>query len=135
MLTSAGAARLRQVLEVAEGEGWPTVDALRRLLRVCHIVEAASLPPEVATLWSRVRFRYDGRLYERSLIPTDRTAVWGGTISLAVPLGAALLGLRAGSSARLIDRQSRIGVVYLEAVPFRPDSGADGWPRAEEVGR
>lgn len=100
---------------------------LERELARAIVALPHQLPDDIATLNSRVAYRYsaiDGRQV-RTLVGPGGVDTSGGTLSVLAPIGAALLGLRAGSTLEWIED----GVprsVTLERIMF--PGGAGGTP-------
>ena len=81
------------------------------------------VPADAVTLRSRVVFRpdLDERAECRALVDDEAHAVIGGTVSVLTPLGAALLGLRAGSTMPYRGLDGRLRVVSVERIAYQPE--------------
>jgi regulator of nucleoside diphosphate kinase len=81
------------------------------------------VPADAVTLRSRVVFRPD--IDEdpecRALVYDEPHAVIGGTVSVMTPLGAALLGLRAGNAMPYRGLDGRLRTVSVEGVAYQPE--------------
>jgi regulator of nucleoside diphosphate kinase len=77
-----------------------TYAPLRRELERAVVVSSAAMPPDVATLDSRVRYRdeTDGVTRTVSLVYPSRADAAKGKVSVLAPVGTALLGLSEGES-------------------------------------
>jgi len=101
LLRADDAARLERLLD-ASGRlrDAVTIAALREELDRADIVDAASMPADVAAVGSRVRFVDEETKQEQETVltwPVDADPVQG-RISILAPIGSALLGLRIGQS-------------------------------------
>lgn len=81
------------------------------------------IPADAVTLRSRVVFRpdIDKGPECRALVYDELHAVIGGTVSVLTPLGAALLGLRAGSTMPYRGLDGRLRVVSVEGIAYQPE--------------
>jgi regulator of nucleoside diphosphate kinase len=79
---------------------------------------------DVVTMNSRVAFKAsDARDSEtRMLVFPDRYDPTGQALSILTPLGAALLGLAAGSSIEFRDRQGDRNMVHVERIVYQPEA-------------
>lgn len=91
--------RLYALLDNQQGES-EVVDLLYDELDRADVVPPDALPPNVATLNSRVRFRNEtsGKEHEVVLVMPREVEQGPDRTSVLVPAGAALLGLKAGDS-------------------------------------
>jgi regulator of nucleoside diphosphate kinase len=82
------------------------------------------IPDNVVTMNSRVAFRAsDARSSEtRMLVFPDRYDPAGQALSVLTPLGAALLGLAAGSGIEFRDRQGETSSVQVDRVIYQPEA-------------
>jgi regulator of nucleoside diphosphate kinase len=96
---AAQAARLRGLVEQhLEGRDGSTAARLAEELDRAIILEDARVPSDVAAIGSRVRFADESTGSTRDVVlvyPSDADAS-AGRISVLAPVGAALIGLRAG---------------------------------------
>ena len=94
-------ARLHALIEgVASERNLEAADALEAELARAQVVEPTAIPKDVVTMNSRVRFVDESTGAEREatlVYPKDASAT-EGRISVLAPVGAALIGLRAGDS-------------------------------------
>jgi regulator of nucleoside diphosphate kinase len=107
------------------GDDRDAIDLLQRTVNTARVVRSADIPADVVTLDSRVRVSdlagAGEATYTLVLSPpvTDATNV----ISVASPLGGALLGRRAGDEvAYWPDRGLRR--IRIEALLFQPEAAA-----------
>lgn len=82
------------------------------------------VPDDVVTMNSRVAFRASDETgtETRMLVFPDRYDPTGHAVSVLTPLGAALLGLAAGSSIDYRDRQGDVNSVRVERVIYQPEA-------------
>ena len=129
-LTQNDLERLSDLLEAyAAGSGGPRFEKLESELARAVIVPQDRIPKDVVTMNSRVLFENEttGERREITLVYPGSADIDAGRISILVPVGTALLGLRVGQS---IDwelpsgQKQRYRVV---AVPYQPEaSGMSG---------
>lgn len=101
----------------------PVGMALRAVLDDCRIVMPHDIPPDIVTLNARAVYTIDGQTREaRVLVHRDAYGMSGGTISVATPIGAALLGLRAGTSTTFATRDGQRRTLALESVAYQPEA-------------
>jgi hypothetical protein len=75
------------------------------------------------TLGTRVIFRADaGEPLESRILVHDEVRSIGGTVSTLTPLGAALLGLRAGSTMPYLDSNGLLRAVSVESIASQPEA-------------
>ena len=96
-VSSAERDRLFAVLDNFKGDS-DQIDYLYDELARAHIVDAGTMPKDVVTLGSRLRFRNEasGKEHERVLTLPHETQTVSDAISILTPAGAALLGLKVG---------------------------------------
>lgn len=95
-VSSRDADRLVSLLDGLPDDAFPGKDELLAELDRANIVEPESMPSNVVTMNSTVRFQVDGSDQEFSLTlvyPRDQAE---GTISVLAPVGSALLGMHEG---------------------------------------
>lgn len=94
---------------------------LRRELERAVVCLPEQLPPGVITMRSQVRFALDGAAATtRALVyPEDQLTI-GQCVSIASPLGAAMIGLNEGSVMPFRDHQGEPCQVAIERVVYQP---------------
>lgn len=114
-------------------------DLLKRKLQVATIFAPDEIPGDVVTMNSRILFRrHVGHLVEsRTLVYSDEYTLARDSVSVFTPLGAALLGLRAGSSMPYDWPDGVRWIACVDAVAYQPeaqgrhvDQPYRRWPRA-----
>jgi regulator of nucleoside diphosphate kinase len=87
------------------------------------VVFRDDIPPDVATLSSRVIFTVDGREPDTRVLSHDRmTSPVGLFLPITTPRGLALLGLAAGQTFRLAKPDGGEERIVLEAVAYQPEA-------------
>mgnify|MGYP001069501091 CR=1 FL=1 len=123
-LTAQDFARLEHLVHVEM-----KADALARApllakLAAARVVGQGDVPPDTATLGSRVRYRLGGEAEEpRYLVMPDRARDDGYFLSVASLMGALLIGERAGWCCEFA-RGSEMLMLELAGVEFQPEAEA-----------
>lgn len=104
--------------------GSPLGDFLRGELSRAVVCAPDWIAPDVVTMNSRIAYTVGegGNVETRRLVFPDRHAPTGDTLSVLGPLGAALIGLAAGSGMRVRDRQGDPVTVRVERVVYQPEA-------------
>src|SRR5690606_38376352 len=101
----------------------PLVPLLQDKLAVAAIVAEHAMPPDVVTLYSRVRYRIDSLPpATRILIHDPAHEVIGATLAVASPRGLALLGLAPGQAATLAGPDGAVETICVDAVLYQPEA-------------
>lgn len=101
----------------------PLVPLLREKLAAAAIVPEHAMPPDVVTLYSRVRYRIDALPpATRILIHDSAHEVIGATLAVASPRGLALLGLASNQTATLAGSDGAVETICVEAVLYQPEA-------------
>ena len=100
IINELDAERIDRLLEKAEFASLPVADALNEELDRAQMCTPASMPHDVVTMNSRVRFRdlSTGEERTRTLVYPAQMSDSNTQLSVLAPVGAALLGLRTGDS-------------------------------------
>ena len=103
---------------------WRSVEYLVRELMRATIVEESTLPDDLVTMGSRVEYREVGR--DSSEIVTlaypGEREIYDDAISVLTPIGAALLGLRAGQSICFAGPDGRPVTITVMRVIDQPEA-------------
>ena len=122
-LTQDDMDRLLALVDAYPGKRFDKLEA--ELLRA-HVVPREKIPPDVVTMNSRVVFENEsGERREVTLVYPGRADIDAGRISVLVPIGTALLGLRVGQS---IDWEGPGGAKQryrIAAVPYQPEAAGE----------
>lgn len=127
-LTQADLDRLSDLLEAyAAGPKGRRFEKLEDELARAKVVSADEIPKDVVTMNSRILFEDEttGERHEVSLVYPNEADISAGRISVLVPVGTALLGLRVGQSIdwELPNVQKRRYRVI--AVPYQPEAAGE----------
>jgi regulator of nucleoside diphosphate kinase len=110
-----------------------TYAPLRRELERAVVVSSAAMPPDVATLDSRLRYRDETEGVTRtvSLVYPSQADAAKGKVSVLAPVGTALLGLSEGESIEWDFPDGSRRRLTLEKVLHQPERiGNSPLPRA-----
>ncbi len=115
--------RLIEELKPDRGQLPAPLQFLQSELERARLTDAADIPPDVATLYSRFRIveTDTGDTLEYTLVPPDEADIATGKISVLSPLGTALLGHRAGDTFTWPSPDGSTGEGRLEEVLFQPE--------------
>lgn len=105
---------------------WPRLAALRDELTGGTVVAPAQVPANVVTMRSRVRVR-DLRQREAqtyTLVYPDEADLARQRVSVLAPIGAALLGARAGSVIE-VDAPAGRRRLKVERIEYQPEAAGD----------
>lgn len=128
ILAEQDVTRLRRLVEqYAAGRNAETCEALEAELDRADVVEPARIPPEVATMGSRVRYidERTGEEREVTLVYPFQADVSEGRVSVLAPVGAALLGLAVGQSIEWPMPGGATKRLRLTQVLYQPEAAAD----------
>src|SRR5690606_35640488 len=124
ILASCDHARLRALARRLASISDTVAEALAAKLEACRVVPPDAVPPAVATLGARIIFAVEGRAPEaRMLVMPEEHREARRTLSVATPLGLALLGLAAGQRAEATERGGRRLALRLLAVDLPRAAG------------
>ena len=126
-LTQNDADRLLKLVESQPGKG---LEKLESELVRANVVPREQIPEDVVTMNSRVVFENEttGERREVTLVYPGSADIDAGKISVLVPIGTALLGLRVGQSIDLElpgGEKQRFRIVN---VPFQPEAAGEASP-------
>lgn len=122
-LTSKDVSILEVMLERRRGLGDPIVPLLERKLADARVVLVDCVPPDVATLNSRVTFRLDGgQAQTRTLIQQEVRGLVGLGLSLTTPLGLTLIGMAEGQETTVQRLGGKPANIRLERVLYQPEA-------------
>lgn len=124
-LTQNDLDRLSDLLEAyAAGSGGRRFDDLENELARAIVVPAEQIPKDVVTMNSRVLFEDEttGERREVTLVFPAHADISLGKISILVPVGSALLGLRVGQSIEWGLPRGQRRRYRIIAVPYQPEA-------------
>ena len=125
-LTELDHARLKRLLSAA-GPGHATSAALRMAMDDADLVPSRAIPPDVVTMYSRVRLVESGKRQQQVLTlcyPEDAEPA-EGFVSVLSPVGSSLLGLRVGSLAAWQTPVGNEVRARVSAILFQPEASGD----------
>lgn len=123
ILTTKDFTILEVMLDRCRGTGDPLRALLARKIETATVVFRDDVPPDVATLSSRVAFRVDGGEPDSRILSHDRmTSPIGLFLPITTARGLALLGLSAGQTIRLARPDGGEEQITLEAVAYQPEA-------------
>ena len=100
---------------------------LERLLDGASTVLPRDVPPDIVTMHSQARVE-DAITGERSVMTLcypDEADAATGRVSVLSPVGAALLGRRAGETAAWTAPDGRDHAVHVQAILYQPEASGD----------
>lgn len=124
LVTHHDHARLEQLLERVSDQN-PTVEALLEELDRAQCVDPHSVPADVVTMNSRVRFRERVSGKERELTLAFPQDAGEGRVSILTPIGCALLGLSVGQVIDWVGPTGRTLQLELLAITYQPEAAGD----------
>jgi regulator of nucleoside diphosphate kinase len=124
VVTHQDARRLDALLQSAAGSASPMAPLLEQELSRARLVDAEAIAPDVVTMNSRVvcQDENSGGEHEVELVYPHEADVDRGRISVLAPVGAALLGLSAGSAIEWPVPGGRTTRVRVLAVTDQPEA-------------
>jgi regulator of nucleoside diphosphate kinase len=130
----------RRLSELAEKQVHMSEEVSRFLcseLERAAICEADSVPPDVATMNSRLLFQVDwlAGMHSRILSYPENYVPNGQFITIASPLGVALVGLREGDRMQFNDRDGNQCSVQLVSVMIQPEASRRQPRQVEDLGK
>ena len=124
-LTQNDLDRLLDLLEAYNtGSGGRRFEALERELVRAVVMPHEKIPNDVVTMNSRVLFENEktGERREISLVYPGSANIDAGKVSILVPIGTALLGLRVGQSIDWELPSGELARYRVIAVPYQPEA-------------
>ena len=102
-------------------------DDIETALDMARVVPSRSVSPDVVTMYSQVQLvdSVSGRRYRLTVCyPADAEPA-AGFVSVLSPVGASLLGLRVGATARWVTPAGEPGAARVVAILFQPEASGD----------
>lgn len=123
-LTQDDMDRLLKLVEAQPGKG---LEKLERELVRANVVPREEIPEDVVTMNSRVIFENEttGGRREVTLVYPGNADIDAGRISVLVPIGTALLGLRVGQSIDWELPGGKSQRYRIVDVPFQPEAAGE----------
>jgi regulator of nucleoside diphosphate kinase len=124
-ITQSDATRLKELLRVqmsSNPKDRPNLRVLDDELKRARLVEAHRVKPDVVTMQSRVLVQDEsGDAMEVTLVFPEEADASRGRISVVAPMGAALLGYRAGDTVEFAVPRGRRSVCIKEVL-YQPEA-------------
>lgn len=122
-ITTADAERLHSVVETWAERNLRVAGLLAHELDRASIVDPGAVSPDLVTMGSRVAFRLNGECdIKADLVYPGEEDVLQGRISVATPVGTALLGLSAGQALELALPGRRTLAVAISRLLYQPEA-------------
>ncbi|HAU4331605.1 nucleoside diphosphate kinase regulator [Citrobacter freundii] len=127
IINDLDAERIDRLLEQPAFAGLPIADALNAELDRAQMCSPETMPHDVVTMNSRVKFRNlsDGEIRVRTLVYPANMTDSNTQLSVMAPVGAALLGLRVGDTIHWElpgGTSTHLEVIALE---YQPEAAGD----------
>ncbi|MBB3221015.1 nucleoside diphosphate kinase regulator [Pseudoduganella umbonata] len=119
--------RLEALLDALPAAQAQAQQALLGELSRAQVVEPEDMPPDVATMNSRVRFVLDDAAEARDMVlsyPKDMDGS-GDRLSILTPVGSALLGLKEGKSIEWTRPDGATFQVKVVEVVYQPERAGE----------
>lgn len=114
---------LQSLLAERRGRNDPLEPLLREKLSAASVLLPHEIPPDVVTLYSRVRYRTGAQAPTTRVIIHDAAhEVVGATLPVTHPRGLALLGLAEHAAVTVSEAQGNPETLYIEAIVYQPQS-------------
>jgi regulator of nucleoside diphosphate kinase len=108
----------------AGARSWRADEILRRELQRSIVMDESQIPPDVATMWSQVEFRFAGAAATQvaTLVYPGETYKYADAMSVLTPFGSAILGLSEGQSIEHAGPDGSLMQVTLLRVLHQPET-------------
>jgi regulator of nucleoside diphosphate kinase len=124
-LTHHDHARLARLLAQQPAAAAAGAQALQDLIATSDLVAARAVPATVVTMNTQVLvLPEEGAPYEVTVCYPEEARPADGCVSVLSPVGASLLGLRVGETARWCSAAGRPGAARILSVLFQPEAHA-----------
>lgn len=106
--------------------GAPMPESLSDRLDGAEIVPSRQVPPDVVTMYARLQIvDAEGRRRPLVVCYPDDAEPEAGFVSVLSPLGASLIGCRAGDEVAWVTPDGRRHTGRIDAVDFQPEASGD----------
>jgi len=121
------AARIDRLLEIAEFACIPVDDAMNEELDLAQMCTPETMPHDVVTMNSQVKFRNltTGEELTRTLVYPAQMTDSSAQLSVLAPVGAALLGLRTGDTIHWELPGGASAHLEVLALLYQPEAAGD----------
>lgn len=127
IINELDAERIDRLLEKAEFASLPVVDALNEELDRAQMCTPETMPHDVVTMNSQVKFRNltTGEELTRTLVYPAQMTDSSAQLSVLAPVGAALLGLRTGDTIHWELPGGASAHLEVLALLYQPEAAGD----------
>lgn len=127
IINELDAERIDRLLEKAEFASLPVADALNEELDRAQMRTPESMPHDVVTMNSQVKFRNltTGEELTRTLVYPSQMTDSSAQLSVLAPVGAALLGLRTGDTIHWELPGGASAHLEVLALLYQPEAAGD----------
>ena len=127
IINELDAERIDRLLEKAEFASLPVADALNEELDRAQMYTPETMPHDVVTMNSRVKFRNltTGEELTRTLVYPAQMTDSSAQLSVLAPVGAALLGLRTGDTIHWELPGGASAHLEVLALLYQPEAAGD----------
>lgn len=125
-LTRTDHVRLTRLLQ--QQPAFARSGAMQQLLEASDLVASPAVPPDVLTMYTQVQLQDeagDVAPYQLTLCYPEHAEPAQGFVSVLSPVGTALIGRRAGETARWPLPGGRSGAARIVSVLFQPEASGD----------
>jgi len=114
---------LQTMFNERKGSNDPLLPLLQHKLETAIVLPSHEIPPEVVTLYSRVRYRIDAQpAVTRIVIHDALHEIMGATVPVSSLRGLALLGLTSGTTTTIRYFGTAKETIHVEAIVYQPEA-------------
>jgi len=114
---------LQTMFNERKGSNDPLLPLLQHKLETAIVLPSHEIPPEVVTLYSRVRYRIDAQpAVTRIVIHDALHEIMGATVPVSSLRGLALLGLTSGTTTTIRYFGTAMETIHVEAIVYQPEA-------------
>lgn len=115
-----------RLLTMAAGGSSDAAESLLGEMERARVVPEGKLPPDIVRMGSAVQYRTDrDEIVDVTLVYPVEADISTGRISVLTPIGAALIGMRAGQSITWESRDGRTNTLTVLSVIQRAQQSAE----------
>jgi len=113
--------------QLRSGAAQHETDDIEDALEMARLVPSRSVSPDIVTMYSQVRLQdsLTGSRYQLTLCYPSDAEPSAGYVSVTSPVGASLLGLSVGATARWVTPSGESRAAEVLAVLFQPEASGD----------
>nr|WP_316639317.1 GreA/GreB family elongation factor [uncultured Roseateles sp.] len=118
---------LKLTRQMRSGPAQGEAEDIEGALEMARLVPSRSVSPDVVTMYSQVRLQdsLTGSRFQLTLCYPSDADPSAGFVSVMSPVGASLLGLGVGATARWITPSGEARAAEVLAVLFQPEASGD----------